>query len=84
MKIYVYGQQCVMAGEQVTQSDIDQYGDDEPDEWVCHEGSPEELEAEARADLARAHASRHTVRSARTVLEAVWWETAGERGERVN
>ena len=48
LRIFVFGEQCNQAGQAVPQGTLDDYDDPtECDDWVCHEGTAEELLAKA-------------------------------------
>lgn len=48
MKVYIYNENCTMAGHSAAQSRIDDSDDPENDgDWTCFEGTEEELIAQA-------------------------------------
>ena len=74
MKLAIYNENCVMAGRGVTQGTLD--SNDDPDnggDWTWHEGSPEELLADADS-LDQPGTSPYLRRVAETIREAVYWE----------
>ncbi len=45
MQVAIYNENCVAAGQQVSQSTLDEYGGDWHDDgdWTVYDGTPEEL-----------------------------------------
>lgn len=80
MKLYIYNENCTLAGEQVTRSRLEAYdGDvDEAGDWTCFEGEPQELLSIAKSmeqtDGAPGRANRFGRKVAKTLREAVYFE----------
>ena len=79
MKLYVYNENCVMAGHSVPEREIEQHENpDEGGDWFVVEGTLRELHGDARhwidnAKAAGAGSDRYHRRVARTILEAIGW-----------
>lgn len=74
MKLYIYNENCVMAGHSVSQSKIDECENpDDASDWTCYEGDEAELIAQAAslrdaANAAGAGTDRFYRQCAKTLL----------------
>ena len=79
MKLYIYNENCVMAGQAVPTRELERYENpDDGGDWFVVEGTLRELHGDARhwidnAKAAGAGSDRYHRRVARTILEAIGW-----------
>jgi len=79
VKLYIYNENCVMAGHSVRTRELERY--ENPDaggDWTVHEGTENELIEYARNEIkyartAGAGSDRYRRRVARTIMEAIGW-----------
>jgi hypothetical protein len=79
MKLFIYNQNCVMAGNSVPERELEKYVNPEDGgDWTDHGGTESEMLETARslihgASKAGAGTDRYYRRVARTILEALLW-----------
>ncbi len=75
MKVFVYNENCVTAGQSVPQRLIDEHDNpDDAGDWTTYEGTEEELIEQAKLITQHAGNRLFQRRSAATILSACGWD----------
>jgi|GEM_PF-7030252 len=80
LEVFVYAQHTTLAGKRVPERELERYycEDRDPrecDDFVCYEGTSDELEELARSlvEANKGKANQHDRRTAATILEEIGW-----------
>ncbi len=74
MKVYIYNENCVSAGQSVPQRIVEEHSDpDNGGDWTTYESTEEELIEQAKLIARHAGNRRFQRRSATTILAACCW-----------